>query len=42
MVRDGFGGVAIRTNLEGVLVLDLEEVSDFSQYARDRKVIHPA
>ena len=40
MVRDRFRGVAIRADLERVLVLDLEQVADFRQHACDCEVVH--
>ena len=40
MVRDRFRGVAIRADLERVLVLDLEEIADFRQHACDCEVVH--
>ena len=33
-------GVAVRANLERVVVLDLEKVADFGQDASDREVVH--
>ena len=40
MVRDGLGGVAIRADLERVLVLDLEEIADLGEDACDGEVVH--
>ena len=38
-VRDGLRGVAIRADLERVLALDLEQVADLGEHARDGEVI---
>ena len=40
MMRDGLRGVAIRADLEGVLVLDLEQIADLGEHARDGEVVH--
>jgi hypothetical protein len=40
VVRNRLRGIAIRANLEGVLVLDLEQVADFGEHARDGQVLH--
>ncbi len=42
MVGDDVGAVAVRADLERVVVLDLEEIGDLPQDARDRRVIQPA
>ena len=42
MVRDDVGAVAVRANLERVLVLDFEEVGNLPEDARDRGVIQAA
>ena len=39
-VRDRVGGVAVRANLERVLALDLEQVGDLGEDARDGEVVH--
>jgi hypothetical protein len=39
-VGDGFSGVAVRPDLERVLVLDLEEIGDLIENARDTDVFH--
>ena len=39
-MRDGVGGVAVRADLERVLVLDFEEIADLSEHARDRQIVH--
>ena len=42
MVGDDVGAVAVRANLERVVVLDLEEIGDLPEDARDRGVIQAA
>ena len=39
-VRHGLGGIAVCANLERVLVLDLEQIADLGEHARDREVVH--
>jgi hypothetical protein len=36
----GFGGAAVRTDLEGILALDLQQVCDLRENAGNRLVIH--
>ena len=38
-VRDGLRGVAVRADLERVLALDLEQVADLGEHARDGEVV---
>ena len=38
-VGDGLRGVAIRADLERILALDLEQVADFGEHARDGEVV---
>jgi hypothetical protein len=40
LVRDRLARVAIRADLERVLSLDLEEIANLGQHARDRQVFH--
>jgi hypothetical protein len=42
MVGDDVGGVAVRADLERILVLDLEEIGDLLEHARDGVVIQRA
>ena len=37
MVRHDIGAVPVRANLEGVLGLDLQQIGDFTEHARDRR-----
>ena len=40
MMRDGLRGVAIRPDLERVLVLDFEEIADLGEDPRDGEIVH--
>ena len=39
VVGDDIGAVAVGANLEGVVVLDLQEIGDLPENARDREII---
>jgi hypothetical protein len=40
VIRDGARGVAVRTNLEGIPLRNLQQVGDFSQQTSDVGVLH--